>query len=264
MRLLHRSVMRWTAAAAVVLAASVVAAQAVAAQGLIPTSGPTATIVGTVVSHNRGAVTIEQPGTSGGRINAMVAYANRLAAKRYRYVFGGGHRHVQVPDTGTGHGTRGFDCSGAVAAVLASAGLWPKGRAVPNDRGVIEDLLRAKVIAAGASGSPYAVNLFDLPNRDVQMSIEGDFFGTGFTARGGPTWMGDEPTFFPGYREYHVVPAVLDDSRSFRHLITFQFANPLLGFSLAKDLHAGAKVQVTYRTHGGGLWLAAVKDIAGH
>jgi hypothetical protein len=55
------------------------------------------------------------------------AYAAALAidAKRYPYVWGGGHAHCGVADQGQGSwgGPTGYDCSGSTCAVLAGGGM---------------------------------------------------------------------------------------------------------------------------------------------
>lgn len=50
--------------------------------------------------------------------------AQSITAKRYPYVWGGGHAHVGTPDRGTGRDPGvGFDCSGSVCAILGAAGM---------------------------------------------------------------------------------------------------------------------------------------------
>jgi cell wall-associated NlpC family hydrolase len=66
-------------------------------------------------------------GSSGGNDEKAVDVyqaARAIHAKRYPYVWGGGHARAGVADRGTGRDPGiGFDCSGAVSAVLAAAGL---------------------------------------------------------------------------------------------------------------------------------------------
>lgn len=242
-----------------VAAATVLAAVAVAQ----PAVAKDETLTGTIVTVNQGDFTIEQPGKASGRINQMIAYANRLAAKNYPYVYGGGHGRVGDPSTGTsGRKAKGFDCSGAVAAVMAAAGLWPKNSGVPGDVGVINQLLHAKVIAKGAGTPPYAVDLFDRPNDDIQMNIEGDFFGTGYTAKGGPAWMGALAVSFPRYKAYHVLPSVLGDRSSYEQRVTFEYTSGFSGFDLAQQLKKHEKVRVTYRESDGVLIALSATDMS--
>lgn len=236
---------------------------AVAGAQPAPAQAATATISGTVVANNGGDFTIEQPGAAAGRINKMIAYANRLAAKKYPYVYGGGHRRVQVPSTGTSGHKKGFDCSATVAAVLAASGLWPKSREVPGDVGVIDDLLRAKVVAKGAGTGPYSVDLFDRPDEDIQMNIDGDFFGTGYTAKGGPAWMGAEAASYPKYRVYHVRPSDLKNRSSYRHEVTFEYPDSAAGYTLQQEISVGEKVQVTYRQSHGALIAVSASNTGG-
>ena len=75
--------------------------------------------------------------TSGTVIAAMISTAATINNDDYPYVYGGGHSQAGTPSIGIpggngydGH-TIGYDCSGAVAAVLAGGGLWPVGSSVP-------------------------------------------------------------------------------------------------------------------------------------
>jgi len=74
-----------------------------------------------------GAVTTKAGVAAGAQAGSQVdqAYqaAQAITAKHYPYVWGGGHAHAGVPDHGQGSSSIGYDCSGAVSAVLASAGL---------------------------------------------------------------------------------------------------------------------------------------------
>ena len=96
-------------------------------------------------------------------IAALVRTADDVTRGDYPYVWAGGHAAAGVASTGgvKPHGGRhprqppiGFDCSGAVAAVLAGAGLWAPGSPVPNDADLVTSLLRAHVIARGRAGAP--------------------------------------------------------------------------------------------------------------
>lgn len=60
-----------------------------------------------------------QPQAKGYSDGGIVARANAIDGKHYPYVWGGGHSRTGVPDGGTGRdpGT-GYDCSGAVSAIL--------------------------------------------------------------------------------------------------------------------------------------------------
>jgi len=60
--------------------------------------------------------------------------ASAIDAKRFPYVWGGGHAHAGTPDRGTGRDPGiGFDCTGAVGAVLAAAGMgYSPGQPVPG------------------------------------------------------------------------------------------------------------------------------------
>jgi hypothetical protein len=72
---------------------------------------------------------------NGGNLSDAYDEAWRIHKKRYPYVWGGGHSRAGTPDTGlpgvahdelTDREHIGFDCSGAVAAVLKAAGYLPE------------------------------------------------------------------------------------------------------------------------------------------
>jgi hypothetical protein len=107
---------------------------------------------GTLTSDSVYSFTIQTAGKAVGVLNALTSAANRVAVADYPYVWGGGHREAGIASVGLkGPGyngkRRGFDCSGSVVAVLVAGGLWPAGTPVPSDAGVIQYLLRAKLIA---------------------------------------------------------------------------------------------------------------------
>lgn len=88
----------------------------------------TGSATGTVVAVSSSSFTIQTAGRRIGVVNAMSAAANGITRRDYPYVYGGGHAQAGTPSIGIrgpGYNGRrvGFDCSGSVAAVLASAGL---------------------------------------------------------------------------------------------------------------------------------------------
>ena len=106
----------------------------------------TASGSGKVTFVGPSSFTIQTGGRRMGMLNALTASANRSPPRTTR-TFGAGvtaqPAFASVGTTWRGNSlTRlGYDCSGAVAAVLAGAGLWPAGTPVPNDAGVISYLL---------------------------------------------------------------------------------------------------------------------------
>jgi hypothetical protein len=63
-------------------------------------------------------------GTATPDVDRAYQAAKAIDAKRYPYVWGGGHAHCGTPDRGTGRDPGiGFDCSGSTCAVLATAGM---------------------------------------------------------------------------------------------------------------------------------------------
>jgi len=64
---------------------------------------------------------------SGDLANRLYKAAKQIGAKRYPYVWGGGHAKAGKPDRGTGRDPGiGYDCSGGVAACLYYANALPK------------------------------------------------------------------------------------------------------------------------------------------
>jgi hypothetical protein len=209
---------------------------------------------GTVTVLGGSFLTLQTSGRRLGVVNAMIAAADAVTRADYPYIWAGGHPEAGVASTTAG-ATRasrghpvGFDCSGAVTAVLSAAGLWAAGSPVPADEGVISQLLSEGVIAGGAGRGPVDVTLYDDPGYHIFMSIDGRFFGTsdgggGGDARGGAGWLSDgaPDAFNRAYRQYHVLPSVLRDSTSYGHSVTFQS-----GSGSAAAL-VGDRVNVTYR-----------------
>ena len=215
---------------------------------------------GTITVISGSWFTIQTSGRRTGVVNALVAAANAITNGDYPYVWGGGHPEAGIASAALGAKASkakavGFDCSGAVAAVLAGAGLWPAGGPVPNDAGVINQLLADKLIARGPGSGPVSVTLYDNPGVHIFANIDGRFFGTsdgagGGSARGGPGWLydGAPDAFNHRFRQYHVLPSVLKDSTSYGHTLTFQ-ADP----SLLQGALLGDSVTVGYAAGGSGL-----------
>ena len=220
---------------------------------------PTGSASGAVIAVDANSFTIQTRGTAAGVIDAMTTYATSLGAEDFPYVWGGGHIQAQIAsvgETGPGHNgkRKGFDCSGAVAAVLTAGGLWPKGQGVPNDAGVIQYLLKQGLIAKGPGAGPYEVTLYDDPGIHIFMNIDGRFFGTsdgngGGDAAGGPGWLSDgaydalNPKVF---KRYHFLPSALNDSGADSHQVTFRYAGGVAGAEQAAGLSLDANVHVAY------------------
>ena len=82
----------------------------------------------TAVAGDGSSFTIQRSPAQMTVIDALTAAANNIDQGDHPYVYGGGHEQVGVPSTGIigqGNGANGinvgYDCSGAVAAVLAAA-----------------------------------------------------------------------------------------------------------------------------------------------
>jgi hypothetical protein len=218
-------------------------------------SAKTGSVSGKITYTDYGALTVQSGGRQMGRVNAMIRTANKLSSKVYPYVYAGGHAQAGVASIGmrgngyNGH-RKGFDCSGSVAAVLAGAGLWPAGGGVPNDAGIISQLLHEHLIARGAGRAPREVNLYDDPGYHIFMSINGRFFGTsdggGGNRKGGPTWLydGAPDASTHAYKRYHVLPSVLRDKTTYGQSFAFQtYYRP----TLMEGAVVGERARVHYR-----------------
>jgi hypothetical protein len=225
-----------------------------AKQAAQASAGRVHTATGTVTATGWSSLTIQTAGRRMGVINALTATATAVTHQDTSYVWGGGHAQAGVASLGikgpgyTGR-TRGYDCSGSVAAVLSGAGLWAAGSPVPNDAGVIRQLLQERIIARGPGTPPDEVTLYDDPGVHIFMNIDGRFFGTsdgggGGTPRGGAGWLSDgaPDAYSRAYKQYHVLPGVLHDRTTYGHSLSF-----LTGAAAA----AAAVVQVGDRLHVG-------------
>jgi hypothetical protein len=199
---------------------------------------------------------VQTPGKARGVVAALVSAANRLAAKKYPYVWGGGHAQVGVASVGSkgpGHNgrRRGYDCSGSVAAVLTGANLWPAGSSVPGDAGVISQLRAWHLIAPGAGHGAVSATLYDDPGVHIFMNIGGRFFGTSAgggagNTKGGPGWLdGSTPDAFSHtYKRYHFRSAVLH-SRVQGQSVGFRTGTLA---SMLQQFQVGEPISVSYRT----------------
>ena len=257
-------------AAGAVSARPAVAVTARAARTGARLTGPQT--AGRVTFVGASSFTIQTGGRRTGMLNALARAADAVTAKDYPYVWGGGHGAAgvaSVGDPGPGHnGTRiGYDCSGAVAAVLARVGLWRAGSGVPNDAGVISALLRRGVIAPGPASAPDGVTLYDHPGVHIFMNINGRFWGTsdggaGADRRGGAGWISDGAwdAHSKQFKQYHFVPSVLKNSAGYGQDYTFQFVrNPFLMLGLLP----GETVRVSYAHSGIGTMNAMAIDYTG-
>lgn len=221
-------------------------------------------VTGLLTSAGTYSFTIQTPGRPTGVLNAMARAATRITAQDYPYVWGGGHGQAGIASVGErGPGfngrRRGYDCSGAVAAVLVAGGLWPAGAGVPNDAGVIRYLRQRHEILPGAGNGPREVTLYDRPGVHIFMNIDGRFFGTsdgggGGDRRGGPGWLDDGAwdAHSRAFRRYHFVPGLLGAKTNAGYTLAFQF-----GPGVSVDgLPAGTRVRVVYKTTNQGTMVA--------
>jgi len=225
----------------------------------------TSQVAGTVTILSGNEVTIQTPGKAVGVISALTSAANRIGAEDWPYVWGGGHSQAGVASKGEPGGAGyngkriGYDCSGAVAAVLVAAGLWPSGSGVPSDAGVIKYLLAQHLIAKGAGVGPTEVTLYDHPGVHIFMNIDGRFWGTsdggaGADPKGGPGWLDDGAPDVANvaFRRYHFLPGVLRTTTTAGDSFTFYYS-PIA----APGLTVGTQVKVSYATSTNGTMVAS-------
>lgn len=223
-------------------------------------------VTGTLTEVGTYSFVVQTPGKPVGVINALTSAANKLASKDYPYVWGGGHAQAGIASVGVrgDHNSRknlGYDCSGSVAAVLVSGGLWPVGESVPNDAGIIRYLLSRKLIARGAGTGPNEVTLYDDPGVHIFMNINGRFWGTsdgndgGGDSKGGPGWLdgGSWDAVQPGYHAYHFVASALKAKTNAGYSEAFQIGTAgLLGIP-----QPGMPVTVDYTATNEGTMVAS-------
>ncbi|MBV9604965.1 MAG: hypothetical protein JO027_07660 [Solirubrobacterales bacterium] len=188
-------------------------------------------------------------------VQALAAAADSVTAGDYPYVYGGGHADAGVASIGIkgpGYNGRriGFDCSGSVAAVLSQAGLWPVAAGVPNDAGVIAQLLAEHLIARGRGHGANEVTFYDDAGVHIFMDIDGRFFGTsdgggGGNPNGGAGWLDDGAPDASSrtYKPYHLLAGVVERQTTLARVFTFQTAGHP---ALTHGLELGSVVHVAY------------------
>jgi hypothetical protein len=210
---------------------------------------------GTVIAVARGSFAIEASGGRTSVIGALTDAANLVTEGGFPYVYGGGHAQAGIASIGIkgpGYNGRriGFDCSGSVAAVLAGAGVWDPTTGVPNDAGIIAQLLHEHLIARGAGHGATEITLYDDPGVHIFMDIDGRFFGTsdgggGGNPAGGASWLDDgaPDAHSHVYKRYHLLLPGLTQQTTFTRILTFQ-TGPKPG--IVHGLELGSDVQVGY------------------
>lgn len=237
-----------------VLSASVGALAALAAQ---PRPAGPAQARGAVVALGWSSFTIRVGGRRMPVVPALTAAANAVAQGDYPYVYGGGHAEAGIASIGIkgpGYNGRrvGFDCSGAVGAVLAGAGLLPPGMSVPNDAGVIAELRQAKLLVPGVGHGAGAVTFWDKPGVHIFMSINGHDFGTSDGGAGNPaqphggaSWLNDgaPDASNSAFKPYHLVGSELRAPTVYGPTLTFQTGGD---YDLLDGVVLGDAVHVNY------------------
>ncbi len=210
---------------------------------------------GTLIGVARGSFAIEAPAGQMSAVNALSSAANLVTEGDFPYVYGGGHAQAGIASIGIkgpGYNGRriGFDCSGSVAAVLSGAGVWQPTAGVPNDAGIIAELLQRHLIARGAGHGATEVTLYDDPGIHIFMNIDGRFFGTsdgdgGANPAGGAGWLDDGAPDATShfYKKYHLLLPVLKGQTTFTRILTFQTGAHT---SITHSLELGTNVHVGY------------------
>ncbi len=233
-------------------------------------SSSSASVSGRVTAYDGSSLTIQTSGPQSGVINALTAAAQTITREDFPYVYGGGHGQAGIASVGVkGPGyngrRRGFDCSGAVAAVLAGAGLWPAGTGVPNDAGIITQLRNEGLIVPGPGTGAEEVTLYDRPGVHIFMNIDGRFFGTSDGRNGnasqqrrGAGWLNDgaPDTIKALFKRYHLVSSVLRTSGGAGHSLTLRVGTVT---GSTRHFAVGEKVTVAYRETGvGGMFALSI------
>ena len=211
---------------------------------------------GTITAINGWSLTVQTPGRRIGVVGALIATANRILNEDTPYVYGGGHASagnasIGIPGPGYDGKRIGFDCSGAVGAVLVGGGLWTAGSGVPRDDGIISQLRSERLIAPGVGKGAVEVTLWDHPTVHIFMNIDGRFFGTsdggeGADANGGAGWLydGAPDASNPAFKPYHFLPRVLKGSTGSGQTFGFQLRAAQRQIA---GLVAGERVRVHYK-----------------
>ena len=192
-------------------------------QAMMPVNASSGTALGPLYETGSGTV----KAASGTVMAAMIAEADALDQDDYPYVWGGGHGAAGTPSIGTpgtgynGH-TKGFDCSGSVAAVLAAGGLWQWGAPVGGDQSIPAQLLSEDKAVRGPAGTAAPMcTIYNLPGQHIFLRMSNqsgkpEYWGTvdgsgnmPDTPNGGPGWIpnGVEPG--PEYLRYHIPASIL-------------------------------------------------------
>jgi hypothetical protein len=212
---------------------------------------------GTLIGVSGRTFAIEAAGGRMPVVAALTAAADGVTAGDFPYVYGGGHAQAGIASIGTkGPGYNGrrirFDCSGSVAAVLSEAGLWPVANGVPNDAGVVAQLLHEHLIARGRGTGASEVTFYDDAGVHIFMDIDGRLFGTsdgggGGNPNGGAGWLDDGAPYASSrhYKPYHLLPGVLRQQTALERIFTFQTSGHAAithGLELGNVLHVAYSV----------------------
>jgi hypothetical protein len=223
---------------------------------------------GTVIATDGTSVTIQISGNGSRVIAALTRAADAVTRADYPYVWGGGHAAAGTASKGIrgpgANGRRvGFDCSGAVAAVLASAGLWPAGAGVPSDAGLIAQLRAEGLIVPGAGVGPDEVTLYDEPGVHIFMNIAGRFFGTSdgyggnpLQRHGGAGWLDDgaPDAYSRAFKPYHFVQRITGNAPAELTLALSSLSGPVTSFLV------GDRVSTQWRElASGGIFAQAIQ-----
>ena len=229
---------------------------------------------GRVTAFDGSSVTIQTPGRTTGVVNGLISTAQTITRQDLPYVWGGGHESAGTPSSGipgpgfNGH-RKGYDCSGAVAAVLVGGGLWPAGAGVPSEAGMISELRAQGLIVPGVGHGPVQVTLYDNPGVHIFMNVNGRFFGTSdggggnsSQRRGGAGWLDDgaPDASSSSFKRFHFIASALHGSTTSSRSLTFQLG--ALNGPIATFL-TGDRVRVTYQAASTGAMFARSIQLLG-
>lgn len=153
------------------------------------------------------------------RLDVMISRASEISNKNYPYSWGGGHPHVGTPSMGPEHSSggalvNGFDCSGAVLAVLAAGGFVPTGSSFGSSGEMMH--VYGYIGEPGPGPKSKGVTIYANATHEW-MTINGRYFSTGWNNNpsGGAGWGGENESEWPSasgsYESMHLSAKQLEE-----------------------------------------------------
>jgi phage-related protein len=126
------------------------------------------------------------------KVSAMVATAAAIDKKHYPYAWGGGHNSSFAPSRATdGAGTFGYDCSGAVSAVLHAAGL------------ISSPMVSGDLAGWGSTGFGKFITIFADAVHTFMVIMKQGFGTGGDNPGGGAGWLPYNTPYRSGFATRH-------------------------------------------------------------